>query len=69
MLCLGQINKSILNCGGMGYNDYEMCENPSGYVFFDKLHLTEKAHEQIAEQIWNGPRNATMPYNLKTLLG
>ncbi|CAN8259395.1 unnamed protein product [Cochlearia groenlandica] len=47
---------------------YELCENADDYIFFDPGHLTEKAHRQIAELIWNGPINVTAPYNLKTLL-
>ncbi|CAA0293389.1 unnamed protein product [Arabidopsis thaliana] len=46
---------------------YDLCENVTDYLFFDSSHLTEKAHRQIAELIWNGPPNVTRPYNLKAL--
>jgi hypothetical protein len=46
---------------------YKLCENADDYVFFDPSHLTETAHQQIAELIWSGPPNVTAPYNLKTL--
>lgn len=48
---------------------YQLCENADDYIFFDPSHLTEKAHGQIAELIWNGSPNVTAPYNLKTLFG
>ncbi|AEE33032.1 GDSL-motif lipase 3 [Arabidopsis thaliana] len=46
---------------------YGLCENVTDYLFYDSSHLTEKAHRQIAELIWNGPPNVTRPYNLKAL--
>lgn len=46
---------------------YELCENVNDYLFFDSSHLTEKAHQQVAELVWSGPPNVTGPYNLKAL--
>jgi len=46
---------------------YELCEKVTDYLFFDHFHLTEKAHQQIAELIWSGPTNVTKPYNLQAL--
>ncbi|EEF29146.1 GDSL esterase/lipase 1 [Ricinus communis] len=61
--------RGILNCGGMGgLQEYELCDNPNDYVFFDGGHLTEKAYNQLANLMWSGSPNATQPYNLKTIL-
>ncbi|XP_062008804.1 GDSL esterase/lipase 1-like [Rosa rugosa] len=56
------------NCGG-GRNGtaYELCSNPSEYVWFDGAHTTESANHQLAELIWNGPQNITGPYTVKKL--
>ncbi|XP_062008806.1 GDSL esterase/lipase 1-like [Rosa rugosa] len=56
------------NCGG-GSNGtpYELCSNPSEYVWFDGAHTTESANQQLAELIWNGPQNFTGPYTVKKL--
>ncbi|XP_044485500.1 GDSL esterase/lipase 3-like [Mangifera indica] len=57
------------NCGG-GFNgttSYNLCTNPSQYVFFDGGHTTEKVNSQLANLIWSGKRNVTRPYNVKQL--
>ncbi|VYS49040.1 unnamed protein product [Arabidopsis thaliana] len=61
--------RGINTCGGrMGVSQsYELCEKVTDYLFFDHFHLTEKAHQQIAELIWSGPTNVTKPYNLQAL--
>jgi hypothetical protein len=47
--------------------EYELCENASDHVFFDSAHLSERANQQVAEQMWSGASNVTAPYNLKAL--
>lgn len=59
--------RGINTCGGRMGQSYELCENVNDYLFFDSSHLTEKAHQQIAELVWSGPPNVTRPYNLKAL--
>ncbi|KAF3521329.1 hypothetical protein F2Q69_00047027 [Brassica cretica] len=59
--------RGINTCGNRMGQSFELCENVTDYLFFDSTHLTEKAHRQIAELIWNGPPNVTGPYNLKAL--
>ncbi|KAL2319274.1 hypothetical protein Fmac_028243 [Flemingia macrophylla] len=56
------------SCGGnKGIKEYELCENPNEYLFFDSLHPTDRASQHFAELIWNGNLTVTSPYNLKQL--
>ncbi|QCE13401.1 zeta-carotene desaturase [Vigna unguiculata] len=56
------------SCGGKGaVKDYNLCENPSEYVFFDSVHPTERADEIISQFMWSGNSSIAGPYNLKTL--
>ncbi|KAM3747001.1 hypothetical protein ACB098_05G005700 [Castanea mollissima] len=60
--------RGINSCGGKrSVKEYELCENPSEYVFFDTAHPTEKAYQQLAELMWSGTPNVAGPYNLKAL--
>ena len=55
-------------CGGKrAKKEYELCENPNEYVFFDAIHPTERASQIYAHQMWSGNGNFTAPYNLKSL--
>ncbi|VVA97597.1 unnamed protein product [Arabis nemorensis] len=47
--------------------DFELCENVSDYMFFDGSHTSEKANQQTAELMWDGPSDLVGPYTLKTL--
>ncbi|ESQ48559.1 hypothetical protein EUTSA_v10022376mg [Eutrema salsugineum] len=47
--------------------DFELCENVNDYMFFDGSHTSEKANQQTAELMWDGPSDLVGPYNLKTL--
>lgn len=60
-----------MNCGGgrNGTEPYELCSNPSEYVWFDGGHTTETANRQLAELIWSGAPNVSGPYNVKQLFG
>jgi hypothetical protein len=49
---------------------FELCENPNEYVFWDSIHLTEKAYRQLADQMWGGGGghpHVLGPYNLMNL--
>ncbi|KAJ9691832.1 hypothetical protein PVL29_011108 [Vitis rotundifolia] len=60
--------RGLSSCGGKSsIKEYELCSNVSEYVFFDSVHPTDRACQQIAELIWSGTRNITGPYNLKAL--
>jgi phospholipase/lecithinase/hemolysin len=47
--------------------DYDLCKNPSEYVFFDAIHPTESANRIISQFMWSGNQSITGPYNLKSL--
>ncbi|KAG4394266.1 hypothetical protein GLYMA_03G263900v4 [Glycine max] len=56
------------SCGGKGAEkDYDLCENPSEYVFFDSVHPTERADQIISQFMWSGHQSIAGPFNLKTL--
>ncbi|KDO45746.1 hypothetical protein CISIN_1g016962mg [Citrus sinensis] len=58
----------LSSCGGKrAIKEYELCDNPNEYLFFDSSHSSEKAYKQIAELMWNGTPDVTGPYNLKML--
>ncbi|XP_073226947.1 GDSL lipase-like isoform X2 [Cicer arietinum] len=60
--------KGYFSCGGKrGIKDYDLCENPSEYVFFDAVHPTERANRIISQFMWSGNQSIAGPYNLKTL--
>ncbi|KAJ6369549.1 hypothetical protein OIU76_027897 [Salix suchowensis] len=50
-----------------GQKVYQLCDNVSGYFFFDGIHPTEKANYQFAKLMWDGSPKIVKPYNLKTL--
>ncbi|GAB4841939.1 hypothetical protein Ancab_011896 [Ancistrocladus abbreviatus] len=72
-------NESKTACCGSGAYDgaftcgsptvkFQVCSNPSDYVWFDAAHPTEKANQQYAQLFWNGgSNNVAAPYNLKNL--
>ncbi|KAK9281405.1 hypothetical protein L1049_004306 [Liquidambar formosana] len=62
--------RGIFSCGGKrAVKEFQLCKNPSEYVFWDSFHLTEKVYKQLADQMWRGTGNthAVGPYNLKNL--
>lgn len=64
--------RGINSCGGKRrimkeYFEFEVCENPDEYLFFDANHPSEAAYRRFAKLMWNGNRNLTGPYNLKSL--
>ncbi|KAB1218306.1 GDSL esterase/lipase 1 [Morella rubra] len=67
--CCGSGAYRGMNCGG-GRNrtePYELCSNPSEYVWFDGGHTTERANRQLANLIWSGAPSVTGPYTVKQL--
>ncbi|XP_057744664.1 GDSL esterase/lipase 1-like [Arachis stenosperma] len=55
-------------CGGnKGIKEYELCDNPNDYIFFDARHPTDKASQHFAQLIWDGNHTLNKPYNLKQL--
>ena len=72
--CEGFKNGTSACCGSgafrgakCGTEPYELCSNPSEYVWFDGGHTTESANLQLAELIWSGPSSVTGPYTMKQL--
>ncbi|KAK2970018.1 hypothetical protein RJ640_008358, partial [Escallonia rubra] len=58
----------VYSCGGKrGQEEYNLCDDPSDYVFFDSYHPSEVAYQQMAELMWQGNPSITGPYNLKSL--
>ncbi|KAK7338221.1 hypothetical protein VNO77_18823 [Canavalia gladiata] len=56
------------SCGGKReVKDYNLCENPSEYVFFDSSHPTERVDQIISQLMWSGNQSITGRYNLKAL--
>lgn len=67
MACCGSgPYRGIHSCGSV-MKEYELCENPSDFLYFDSFHPTEKVNEQIAKLFWSGNSDITGPYNLKSL--
>ncbi|MED6137946.1 hypothetical protein PIB30_069782 [Stylosanthes scabra] len=46
---------------------FEVCKNPSEYVWFDFAHPVEKVNNQIAMLFWSASPNVTAPYNVSQL--
>ncbi|KAA8546219.1 hypothetical protein F0562_003042 [Nyssa sinensis] len=66
--CGGGLYRGISSCGGKrGIKEYQLCHNPSEYLFFDSAHPSEMANQQFAKLMWSGTPNITWPYNLKAL--
>ncbi|KAI8569463.1 hypothetical protein RHMOL_Rhmol02G0281500 [Rhododendron molle] len=60
--------RGVNSCGGKrGVKEYELCSNPSEYIFFDAAHPTEKGNEQFAQQMWSAAPSIVGPYNLEAL--
>ncbi|KAJ0007696.1 hypothetical protein Pint_30251 [Pistacia integerrima] len=69
MACCGSgPYRGISSCWGeRGIEEYELCENPGEYLFFDSDHPSKRANKLIAELMWSGTPNVTCPCNLKKL--
>ncbi|KAB1209148.1 GDSL esterase/lipase 2 [Morella rubra] len=60
--------RGINSCGGRrSVKEYELCDDPKEYVFFDSAHPSQTAHEQLAKLTWSGTPIHTGTYNLKAM--
>lgn len=58
----------VYSCGGTKKaTEYQLCENPHEYIWWDSFHPTERIHEQFAKALWDGPPFSVGPYNLQEL--
>ncbi|KAF5466286.1 hypothetical protein F2P56_016227 [Juglans regia] len=66
----GQL-RGVYSCGGKRLvKEFQVCENPKEYVFWDSYHLTERAYKQLADEMWSGESNTNSmqgPFNLRDL--
>lgn len=61
--------RGIFSCGGKRQvKEYELCENPDKYVFWDSIHLTEETYKQMAAEMWRGFPHNLGSYNLNNLI-
>ncbi|XP_009787970.1 GDSL esterase/lipase 1-like [Nicotiana tabacum] len=59
--------RGINSCGGRRkVKDYQLCQNPKDYVFFDSSHPSESTYKQSAELLWHGSPDVTAPHSLKS---
>ncbi|WCJ40473.1 GDSL lipase [Euphorbia peplus] len=61
--------RGLGHCGKVekGIKKYELCEDPSKYLFFDG-HPTQEANKQLARVLWSGKnKRFTRPHNLQYL--
>ena len=65
--CGAGLYRGILSSCGL-VKGYKVCDDVSEYIFFDSVHLTEKANKQSAELLWSGDHNVIKPCNLKTMI-
>ncbi|KAL6134770.1 hypothetical protein ACLB2K_066998 [Fragaria x ananassa] len=70
-VCCGSgLYRAINKCGGKGQGtEYELCDNPSEYVFFDGGHPTERTNQQFSKLMWSGNSNVTWPCNFREQFG
>ncbi|KAL7618545.1 hypothetical protein Lser_V15G01508 [Lactuca serriola] len=59
--------RGTFSCGGRRpVKEFEVCENPKEYVFWDSYHFTERVYEEMAHEMWNKEASRGT-YNLKAL--
>eukprot|EP01018_Ginkgo_biloba_P027908 Gb_32388 [translate_table: standard] len=58
----------VFSCGGKReVKEYELCEDPKEYIWWDSYHPTERIHQQFAEAMWGGSDGSIQPFNLRNL--
>ncbi|GMN52921.1 hypothetical protein TIFTF001_022063 [Ficus carica] len=58
----------IFTCGGRkNVTDFQLCDSPRDYVWWDSLHPTETIHHLFATCLWSGPTPLVGPHNLQDL--
>ncbi|KAJ8755870.1 hypothetical protein K2173_024415 [Erythroxylum novogranatense] len=66
--CGGGRFRGIYSCGQD--ENFELCESPEDYMFWDSFHPTQHAHHHFADIMWNGSSSvisAVGPYTVKQL--
>ncbi|GLJ34041.1 hypothetical protein SUGI_0684620 [Cryptomeria japonica] len=62
----GSFNAEVL-CGRTTPQNL-FCNDTNAYVFWDRVHPTEKVYDLFAQQIWSGNSSVIYPFNLSTLV-
>lgn len=58
----------IFSCGGTKKTrEYELCEKAEEHIWWDSFHPTERIHEQLGKELWDGAPPSVGPYNLRDL--
>ncbi|KAE8656583.1 GDSL esterase/lipase 1-like [Hibiscus syriacus] len=66
--CGSGLYGGVYSCGGKrGVSEYDLCDDPADFFFFDSYHPSEKAYRQFADLMWAGATDIVRPYNFKTL--
>lgn len=65
--CCGHGTHQAEDCG-VTTTEYELCSDPTEYVYFDGGHPTEACNIQLIEDLWSGSTNVTWPVNLRELI-
>ena len=59
----------IFSCGGRKKqaveDQFQLCNDPRDFVWWDSFHPTERIHHHYAEVLWSGPN--VCPYTLQDL--
>nr|ACU24600.1 unknown [Glycine max] len=52
--------RGVYSCGGKrGEKQFELCDKPNEYLFWDSYHLTESAYKKFADRMWGFPNNSS----------
>ncbi|KAL8139217.1 hypothetical protein V2J09_005238 [Rumex salicifolius] len=46
---------------------FNLCTDPTDYLFFDAAHPTDKANGQFSQLFWSGPTTVVSPYTMQAL--
>ncbi|KAJ8756082.1 hypothetical protein K2173_024629 [Erythroxylum novogranatense] len=59
--------RGVQTCGQD--QNFELCESPKDYMFWDSYHPTERAHRHFSDIMWNGRGNVSVvrPYTVQQL--
>lgn len=56
--------RGVPSCGGKRHvKEYELCKNIDDHIFWDFLHLTEKAYKQMADEMWSNENYIHDPHH------
>ncbi|GKV09711.1 hypothetical protein SLEP1_g21168 [Rubroshorea leprosula] len=62
--------RGVYSCGGKRIvKEFQLCQNPNDYVFWDSFYLTEKAYWQLAHKMWSASNHShdVSPYSIRKL--